>query len=88
MLIHAADWTAAADLLRTIQAPTGPGVGQGMVQYWLGVALAESGDVDGARTAFEQVVEDPRARYLSNDGPYLAPMARARLIALGAARHP
>jgi hypothetical protein len=83
VLLHAGDWAAAADLLAGVQAPTGAGVGQGMVQYWLGVALAESGDIEGARAAFEQVVGNPAARYLSNDGAYLAPMAAARLTALG-----
>ncbi len=84
VLLHAGEWEAAADLLSGVQAPTGPGLGQAMVHYWLGVALAESGDVAGARAAFEQASSDPEARYLSNDGPYLAPMAAARLTALDA----
>jgi hypothetical protein len=82
VLIHARRWSDAARLLREIQAPVGPGVGQGLIDYWLGVALAGSGDVDGARAAFERVLAEPEARYLDNDGPYLAPFARARLAAL------
>ncbi len=88
VLLQAREWTAVADLLSGVQAPTGPGVGQGMVQYWLGVALAESGDVEGARAAFEQVRDNPEARYLNNDGPFLAPMARARIAGLDAGQRP
>jgi len=88
VLLHAREWRAAADLLDTIQAPGGTGVGQGLVNYWRGVALAEAGDTDGARAALEEVLQDPQARYLSNDGPYLAAMAQARLAALDAERSP
>jgi len=82
VLLHAHDWQAAVDLLSTIQAPEGTGVGQGLVDYWLGLARAETGDVDGARSALERILQQPQSRYLSNDGPHLAPMARARLFAL------
>jgi len=82
VLLHAREWAAAARLLAGIQAPGGTGVGEGLVQYWLGVALSETGDVDGARAAFERSLDQPEARYLTNDGPFLAPMARARLVAL------
>ena len=88
VLLQAGDWAATVDLLSGVQAPTGSGVGQGMVQYWLGVALAESGDTEAARAAFQQVVDNPTARYLRNDGPYLAPMAAARLTALDAGQRP
>jgi len=86
VLLHAEDWRRTADLLRSVQAPDGEGLGQGMVDYWLGLALSELGDNDGARAAFEAVLDIPGARYLSNDGPWLEPMARARLAALGAGR--
>jgi hypothetical protein len=86
VLLHAGEWSRAAELLGAIQAPEAPGVGQGLVYYWLGLALAEAGDVDGARAAFEEVLQRPEARYLSNDGPFLAPMARARLSGLDPAR--
>ena len=82
VLLHAREWAAAARLLAGIQAPGGTGVGEGLVQYWLGVALSETGDVDGARAAFERSLDQPEARYLTNDGLFLAPMARARLVAL------
>jgi hypothetical protein len=88
VLLHAGDAAAAAELLAGVQAPTGPGLGHAMVQYWLGVALVESGEIERARAAFEQVANDPGARYLSNDGPYLAPMAAARLTALEARQRP
>ncbi len=82
VLLHARDWEASARLLAGIQAPVGAGVGEGLVQYWLGVALSETGDVDGARAAFERSLDQPGARYLTNDGPFLAPMTRARLFGL------
>lgn len=82
VLLHVRDWEGASRLVREIQAPSGPGVGQGLVDYWLGIALAELGDTDGARAAFERVLADPEARYLRNDGPYLGPKARARLYLL------
>lgn len=85
VLLHARRWRRAADLLRSIQAPQGPGLGQGMADYWLGIALSRIDDVDGARAAFEAVLENPGARYLRHDGPYLEPMARAHLAALDAA---
>ena len=53
-----------------------------------GNALTETGDPDGARAAFERVLDSPQARYLSNDGPYLAPLARARVLAIDAIRSP
>ena len=83
VLLHARDWEEAARLLAGIQAPGGAGVGEGLVQYWLGVALSENGDIDGARAAFERSLDQSGARYLTNDGPFLAPMARARLFTLG-----
>lgn len=82
VFLHARDWEAAARLLATIQAPEGAGVGYGLAQYWLGVALSETDDVNGARAAFERSLEQSGARYLTNDGPFLAPMARARLNVL------
>ena len=88
VLLHVRDWQAAAELLGAIQAPAGAGVGQGLVDYWLGIALAEAGDPDAARAAFERVLDSPQARYLRNDGPYLAPMARARVLAIDALRSP
>ncbi len=82
VLMRAQEWDAAVRLLRNVQAPRGAGVGQGLVDYWLGVALHELGDDGGARSAFERVLAQPEARYLSNDGLFLAPMARARLFEL------
>jgi len=82
VLIKSRDWDAALRILRGIQAPSGPGVGQGLADYWLGIALAESGDTEAARAAFERVLAEPEARYLRNDGPFLAPMARVRLQTL------
>ncbi|MFQ5742636.1 MAG: PEGA domain-containing protein [Acidobacteriota bacterium] len=82
VLLQAKAWRAAADLLATIEAPVGAGLGQPMADYWLGVALSHLGEVGGARAAYERVASVPGARYLHNDGPLLAPRARVRLAAL------
>jgi len=83
VFLHVSDWEAAVQMLTNLQAPEVTGVGYGLAQYWLGVALSEIGDLDGAQAAFERSLSQPDARYLTNDGLFLAPMVRARLIALG-----
>jgi len=75
------------EVLRRIQdAPPGPGLGRGAVQYWLGIALDRAGAsyLDAAREALEQAAADPEARLYHHDGPWVAPRARARLAVLGA----
>ena len=83
VFLHVSDWEAAVQMLTNLQAPEATGVGYGLAQYWLGVALSEIGDLDGARAAFERSLSQPGARYLTNDGLFLTPMVRARLLALG-----
>jgi len=83
VFLHVSDWEAAVRKLTNLRAPEVSGVGYGMAQYWLGLALSEIGDLDGARAAFERSLGQPGARYLTNDGLFLAPMVRARLVALG-----
>jgi len=85
--IHAGAWDDAVNTLRRIQdAPPGPGLGRGAVQYWLGIALDRAGAsyLDAAREALEQAAADPEARLYHHDGPWVAPRARARLAVLGA----
>ncbi len=81
-LLHFGEWESAVELLESIQAPEGPGLSRAMVDYWLGISLAELGRVEDARTAFERVLNLPAARYLHDEGPLLAPRARARLSSL------
>lgn len=73
-------WEEAIRLLRSIEAPSGGGVGQGMVDYWLGLALIRTDPAtyrDIALAALERAENAPAARLYHNDGPLLAPLARA-----------
>jgi membrane-associated protease RseP (regulator of RpoE activity) len=82
--VRARDWAGAVRMLRTIEAPDGPGLGQAAVDYWLGVALLGSGSEyeDTAREAFLRATTSG-GRLGYNDGPPVRPRARARLSALG-----
>jgi len=87
VLIHAGAWEEVVRVLRGIEnAPAGAGVGQATVDYWLGIALTALGPTyrDAAVQAFERAAADPQARLFSNDGPWVAPRAAARLAELGA----
>ena len=85
-LLDAGEWVDAARELRAIEAPEGPGIGQGTVDYLLGVALRAAGSsyLESARAAFERAAAAPGARLVHHDGPWVAPRARARLHALAA----
>lgn len=87
ILLRARDYEGAVRLLREIEAPEQPnGVGRAAVDYWLGVALANTGPTyrDKAVEAFRRAAKVEGARLDHHDGPWVAPRARARLIALGA----
>ncbi len=89
VFLHLRDWIGAARELRTIQPPATPvGVGQASIDYWLGVALAAAGTAyrETAIDAFERAASQPTARLLHNDGPWVAPRARARRHALASDR--
>ncbi len=86
-LLDAGEWVDAARELRSIEAPAqAAGVGAGTVDYWLGVALNGAGAsyLESARAAFERAANAHGARLFHNDGPWVAPRARARLRALAA----
>ncbi len=73
-------WTDAIQLLRTIQAPSGGGVGQAMVDYWLGMALIRTDPNqyrDIALDALSRAEAAPAARLYHNDGPLISPLAAA-----------
>ena len=80
LLLGDEHWNEAADLLRTIKAPRGAGLGQGTVDYYLGVALtmAEPGSEAG-RQALERASTVSGARLHFHDGPLLGPRAKVRL---------
>jgi len=84
--MHAGIWEDTVRTLRAIEdAPTGAGVGQATVEYWLGIALTALGPNyrDTAIQAFRRAAADPDARLFHNDGPWVAPRATARLTELG-----
>lgn len=86
LLLEARQWEEAARTLRDVSAPqTSHGFGQAAVDYWLGLALEKLGSDyrDAARQAFERAVRLPDARLDHHDGPFVAPRAEARLLALG-----
>lgn len=78
-------WEDAVRTLRAIQAPQGPGLGQAAVDYWLALALSAIGPeyYGQARQALERAAAVSGARLFHNDGPLVAPRARARLEGLG-----
>ncbi len=87
VLIHTGAWEAALDALRRIEgAPTEPGLGQAAIDYWLGIALSALGPNynDSAIQLFRRAAAAPGGRLFHNDGPFVAPRARARLESLGA----
>lgn len=73
-------WEEAIRLLRSIDAPEGGGVGQAMVDYWLGLALMRTDPAtyrDIALAALSRAESAEAARLYHNDGPLLAPLAAA-----------
>ena len=86
VLMHAGVWEDTVRTLRGIEdAPSGAGVGQATVDYWLGIALTALGPSyrPNAIQAFQRAAADPDARLFHNDGPWVAPRAIARLTELG-----
>lgn len=73
-------WSDAIQLLRSIQAPAGGGVGQGMVDYWLGMALIRTDPNqyrDVALQSLQRAQSAEAARLYHNDGPLVSPLAAA-----------
>ncbi len=91
VLMQAGAWEQAVDTLRQIpDAQTGPGLGRAAVDYWYGIAASALGPsyYDIARTAFSRAASVPGATLFHNDGPLVAPRARARLQSLGGSSPP
>ena len=83
-LLHmrAGEWVQAVRVLREVDAPDGPGLGQAAVNYWLGVALLEadrSSYESTARDLFAQAAAVEGARFRHDDGPLVRTRARARV---------
>lgn len=86
ILMRNGNWDGAVRILRDLKAPQTAGVNQGTIDYYMGLALANVGTRyrDAAITSLRRAAESPDARLLHHDGPYVAPRAKARLLALGA----
>lgn len=88
VFLHGGAWEDAVRVLRGIRAPQGPGLGQAAVDYWLATALRAIGPeyYDQAKEALERAAAVSGARLFHNDGPLVAPRARARLQDLVSSR--
>ena len=84
--LAAGDIDRALERLRPLEhvVPNTLGVGKGALWYWLGLAYRAAGPefIEPARYSFYQATLDPNARLGHNDGPWVAPRARARLAQL------
>jgi hypothetical protein len=71
------EWSAAQAELREVKLPDRPGVGDGTVQYLLGVAAEALGNRAEAETAYKAAAATESL--LSEDGPRVKELAEARL---------
>lgn len=69
---------ALASELADLELPPGPGIGQGTVLYYRGLALLAVGERARAAAAFAAAAVVPGATLLTHDGPLLAPLAQRR----------
>ena len=78
------DLIRSITLLRQVSAPADEVLGPGMIEYFLGIPLQAAGQdqAENARTFLSAAAERADARLYFEDGPLVAPRARARLIAL------
>jgi len=87
--LQAGDLEGALEVLRRAErlVPEGPGIGRGTLDYWLGMAYTLAGPESRAQAqqSFARAAEDTAARLGHNDGPWVAPRARARLAWLSRA---
>ncbi len=86
MLLRAGDYEGTVRALRDLRVPQNKnGVGQGTVDYYMGLALANAGGDyrELAIAALDRAAASGGARLGHHDGPWVAPRARARLLALG-----
>jgi PDZ domain-containing protein/PEGA domain-containing protein len=74
------DWNAARELLKQVQLPDRPGVGNGTVQYLLGIAAQELGNRAEAEMAFKAAAAT--GSLLTEDGPPVRELAEQRLAQL------
>jgi len=81
VLLESRQWEEAVRLLRRVRVPADQPSGQGMVEYWQGVALSQLGPEYQTRAheAFERAAAIEGAHLGGPDGFPVAVLARARL---------
>lgn len=91
IVLRSGDNEAAVERLRRIETTAVPtldqsGLGRAQIDYWLGLALTRAGTRfrDPARDAFARAASSAEGRLEWDEGPWIAPRARARLERLGA----
>lgn len=86
LLLRSGDYQGTVRALRDLRVPANEnGIGQGTVDYYMGLALANAGADyrDLAIATLKRAASSAGARLGHDDGPWVAPRARARLFALG-----
>jgi hypothetical protein len=87
--LRSGDTEGAVRTLRSIEPgslpPAGAALGQGAIDYLLGLALTGAGPryADLAKEAFQRAANAGQGRLFHADGPFVAPRALAHLGALG-----
>lgn len=79
-LARLGDWEGARDEWQRVKLPDGSGVGDGTVQYLLGLAAENTGRRADAEAAFK--VAAASDSLLSEDGPAVRELAEAKLVEL------
>jgi tetratricopeptide (TPR) repeat protein len=79
-LARVGEWSAAQTELRQVKLPDRPGVGNGTVQYLLGVAAEALGNRGEAEAAYKAAAATESL--LNDDGPKVKDLAEARLAEL------
>ncbi len=73
-------WSDARTELQKVKLPEGPGVGNGTVQYLLGLCADNLGNRAEAETAFKAAAASES--WMTEDGPPVKELAEARLADL------
>jgi len=77
-LLHFRKHERAVELLRDIRSLRSAGVGQGTIEYYMGLCLVRLGSAYSAEAiqAFSQALKYPAATLFGPEGPLLAPLAK------------
>lgn len=79
-LARVVDWTAALEELQRVKLPEQPGVGNGTVQYLIGLAAENLGNRAQAEAAFKAAAGSDSL--LTENGPPVKELAEAKLVEL------